>query len=168
MLISGLWHGASWAFCLWGATHALYLSAERVTRWPERLSKIPLGRHLAAIIVFLMVMVAWVFFRVGLLDDVDYAGQITRAWEILSIMFDFGNFNLAMASKNLDSWALSLVGIMMLRQLWFHFGLDKTSLACQWDNSRKSYWLEPLALAVLILACVFLRGSGSAFIYFQF
>jgi D-alanyl-lipoteichoic acid acyltransferase DltB (MBOAT superfamily) len=31
-LLSGLWHGASWTFVIWGALHAVYLLAGRATR----------------------------------------------------------------------------------------------------------------------------------------
>ena len=39
MVISGLWHGAAFHFLVWGAVHALFLSIERITLWPERLKK---------------------------------------------------------------------------------------------------------------------------------
>src|SRR5689334_17013974 len=32
MLLGGLWHGASWAFVVWGGLHGVYLSAERLLR----------------------------------------------------------------------------------------------------------------------------------------
>ena len=54
---------------------------------------------------------------------------------------------------------------MVLRQLWFHFGLDKVA----WPVPRVARRvLQPVALAVLIVLCVFMRGPGSTFIYFQF
>ena len=59
-LISGLWHGASWNFVIWGAYHGLFLVLERafwgrsMERWPRLLS-IPL--------TFLIASLGWVFFR---------------------------------------------------------------------------------------------------------
>ena len=32
MLVSGLWHGASWAYVLWGLVHGVYLSVRRLLR----------------------------------------------------------------------------------------------------------------------------------------
>lgn len=59
-LISGLWHGASWNFVIWGAYHGLFLVLERafwgrsMERWPGFVS-IPL--------TFLIASLGWVFFR---------------------------------------------------------------------------------------------------------
>jgi alginate O-acetyltransferase complex protein AlgI len=59
-LISGLWHGASWNFILWGAFHGCFLVLERMF----------LGKWLKAIpgvfsvgFTFLVVVMGWVLFR---------------------------------------------------------------------------------------------------------
>ncbi len=58
--LCGLWHGASWAFVIWGLYHGAFLVVERVglNRNLERLW-LPM-RHLYAVIV---VMLGWVVFR---------------------------------------------------------------------------------------------------------
>ena len=43
MIVSGVWHGAAWTFVIWGVLHALYLSLERLNRWPEQVAQLPLG-----------------------------------------------------------------------------------------------------------------------------
>jgi alginate O-acetyltransferase complex protein AlgI len=59
-LASGLWHGASWNFVIWGAYHGLWLVCERAF-----LLKIyaRLWRPLQTAIVFFIVVIGWVFFR---------------------------------------------------------------------------------------------------------
>ena len=52
MVTSGLWHGAAWTFVVWGALHAAYLSLERWTDWPKKPARLPGGRHLCVLIVF--------------------------------------------------------------------------------------------------------------------
>ena len=63
MVVSGLWHGAAFHFLAWGAVHAFFLSAERITGWPERLKRLPGGSALALAAVLFQVLIAWVFFR---------------------------------------------------------------------------------------------------------
>lgn len=58
--VTGLWHGASWNFIIWGLYHGLFLLIERAGLG-KRLDRLPafLG-HLYALLV---VLVGWVFFR---------------------------------------------------------------------------------------------------------
>jgi alginate O-acetyltransferase complex protein AlgI len=76
-LASGLWHGASWSFVIWGAYHGLFLVLERVF-----LSRIYLkvGKLVSTIFTFLVVVIGWVFFRIEALAD---------AFQFLSRMFAF-------------------------------------------------------------------------------
>ena len=59
-LLSGLWHGASWNFVLWGAYHGLFLVLERFF-----LGKLfqKVGKFIALPITFLIVLTGWVIFR---------------------------------------------------------------------------------------------------------
>src|SRR5690606_20377445 len=67
-LLSGLWHGASWNFVIWGAYHGMFLILDRLflIRVLERIGKIP-----SILITFLIVMIGWVIFR---LEDFDSIG----------------------------------------------------------------------------------------------
>lgn len=60
-LISGLWHGASWNFVLWGAFHGAFLIMDRafLLRITERIGKLP-----AMMLTFFVVALGWVIFRV--------------------------------------------------------------------------------------------------------
>jgi D-alanyl-lipoteichoic acid acyltransferase DltB (MBOAT superfamily) len=68
MLLGGLWHGAGWNFVLWGGLHGSYLVVNHLwseatanARWRSRTS---LSRTIASVaLTFLLVSVAWVFFR---------------------------------------------------------------------------------------------------------
>ena len=155
MLVSGLWHGASWTFVIWGGWHALILSLERLTEWPKKLVRLPLGRHLGAILVFALVVVGWVFFR---------ADSFGQAVTIIKTMFSF--------SAGEGNWILEQLGVksltcmlfMVLCEMYFYFGLDQVP----WERSRIIRIAQPASVAFLLAACVFVRGPGSAFIYFQF
>lgn len=155
MLVSGLWHGAAWTFLGWASLHAFFITLERVTNWPKRLCAKPGGRIASAIIVLAMVLVSWVFFR---------SKSFEQAWGIVKFMFGPGSMNLAFARQNLSSLSLQLLALAMLREAYFFAGLDRSRLM----QSRTVRRLEPVAIGLLIGICVYFRGPGSTFIYFQF
>ena len=59
-LISGLWHGASWTFVLWGLFHGLFLILDRLFML-DLLKKA--GRLPSILLTFLVVVLGWVLFR---------------------------------------------------------------------------------------------------------
>jgi alginate O-acetyltransferase complex protein AlgI len=59
-LISGLWHGASWTFVIWGAYHGLLLIIDRSFLLKVH-SKV--FKPLSVMLTFLLVMIGWVFFK---------------------------------------------------------------------------------------------------------
>lgn len=62
MLIGGLWHGAAWTFVVWGAIHGTLLIVERMRGKRPLLGEgMPHGVNVA--VTFVLVTVAWVFFR---------------------------------------------------------------------------------------------------------
>lgn len=70
--ISGLWHGASWTFIIWGLLHGIYLSLDQV--WLPYKKKLNKKFHLETnklwmwfeiFITFNLVSFAWIFFRSG-------------------------------------------------------------------------------------------------------
>jgi len=61
MLLGGLWHGASWTFVVWGAIHGAMLTVERARGKRSFYGRLPRPARVAA--TFLVVCLAWVFFR---------------------------------------------------------------------------------------------------------
>ena len=61
MLIGGLWHGASWNYVIWGGIHGSMLAAERFHGKHGPFHRLP--RPVQVGFTFLVVVVAWVFFR---------------------------------------------------------------------------------------------------------
>lgn len=155
LLVSALWHGAAWTFVGWGVLHAAYLSIERATNWPKKLAQVPGGRHLSTALVLMMVVVAWVPFR---------AHSFAQTWSILSTMLNLTNLNIG-AVRELIHWRdLLPVAVMVVHHLYVYVGLDRIRMP-EW---RFHPVLQPAVLAAAVWACVFLRGPGEAFIYFQF
>ncbi len=79
-LISGLWHGASWNFVLWGAFHGVFLILDR-TLYGRITSKI--GVFFRVTLTFFIVMIGWVLFRIENINEVFVFYKVLFA-------FDFG------------------------------------------------------------------------------
>ncbi len=62
-LLSGLWHGASWTFVLWGAFHGFFICLDKLLSGKWRVH--------STLLTFFLVMMGWVLFRV---DDIAGAG----------------------------------------------------------------------------------------------
>ncbi|MEM7035818.1 MAG: MBOAT family O-acyltransferase, partial [Bacteroidota bacterium] len=67
-LVSGLWHGASWNFVLWGAFHGFFLVLDRIflLEWLKKQ-----WRPVQVAICFFLVVMGWVLFRV---ESLEYTG----------------------------------------------------------------------------------------------
>jgi hypothetical protein len=155
MLLSGLWHGASWTFIIWAALHSFYISLERITNWPQRLGYIKGGRYLASLMVFLLTCVAWVFFR---------APSFAQASRIFAIMFSFTNANFNLLGGPNGIAPLLFLSLILLTELYFLLSLDIVRVV-----PRKFLTVaQPVIASFAIAACVFFRGPGDTFIYFQF
>ena len=78
-LVSGIWHGATWGFVIWGSLHGIFLAASSYYRpYQKRLHKwlgVEKTRYLKwwqIFVTFNLVSVAWVFFRAKTLGDAWY------------------------------------------------------------------------------------------------
>lgn len=68
-LLTGLWHGASWNFVLWGLFYAIILLTEKQFLG-KFIAKLP--KALAWIYTFVIVNIGWLIFRVNGLHDLKY------------------------------------------------------------------------------------------------
>ena len=66
-LLSGLWHGASWNYVIWGVYHGIFLILDRLFLI-EALKKV--GKGFSIIVTFLIVMIGWIIFRLENIDEV--------------------------------------------------------------------------------------------------
>lgn len=153
MILSGFWHGASWNFIVWGMLHALFLTFERFTQWTARLKKLPGGRGIALFLVVLQVWLAWLFFR---------ATNVDQAILIIKTLFSFQGGGIDFETYGY-SWLIFLfLGIIHEIFIFWRFE-PRLYLPKPWQNT-----IEISFEALIIVACIYLRGSGSEFIYFQF
>ena len=81
--LTGLWHGASWNFVIWGLYYGVILILEKYLL-RNRLEKLPAwARHLYTMVI---VTIGWVFFS---------RDSLASAWQTIGIMFGNGAFPFA-------------------------------------------------------------------------
>ena len=153
-LVSGLWHGAAWTFVFWGALHGLLLVIEAISRkyvgqaeyskWWKKGLKI--------LFVFIMVNIAWVFFRADTIGDAFYALQ-----KMISV-----------PTKPYMSPMALLFGAISMLLLFVKDYADEYHPEWRLLNSQH----KPVALLTALLLAVYIMLFGvmdsSQFIYFQF
>jgi len=154
MVVSGLWHGASWNFVIWGAIHALFLSVERITKWPRLLHKTVVTRIISVIITNVIVLIAWVFFRADNMETALYV--IDKMFSIAPL----GDFEIT------DTFLLG--GYMVAFSVLIELVLRLKSNPLRFLHGTKRKVVEIIYISLLILAAIYFRGEGNEFIYFQF
>ncbi|MBL7965283.1 MAG: MBOAT family protein [Flavobacteriales bacterium] len=168
-LVSGFWHGANWTFLVWGALHALFfLPLLLGGRNRQHLAVVAEGRLLpslreaaAMLGTFLLVCLAWVFFRAA---NVSQAFTILRRIITRSLDARLGQLTLEFITSHLTlgiaCGAILLMLALEWRQRAGHHALEQLSA------SRPARWAVYVSL---ILVIVFLGDHGAQqFIYFQF
>ena len=153
---TGLWHGASFSFIVWGLWHGLFLVIERLG-FKKVLDKLP--KFIGWIYTMLVVLVGWVFFR---------ADTLSAAMKYLGEMFSFsGGVANGMAQFDNLSFIITVIAIILCTPVYqFLKGkLEKT------EGGKKAAFVigAVLATGLFILSVIFLTGSGyNPFIYFRF
>jgi alginate O-acetyltransferase complex protein AlgI len=155
-LASGLWHGASWSFIIWGAYHGLWLVLERA--FLLRLSA-NFPNLLKTVCCFLAVMIGWVFFRVESISDALY---------FLKILFSFD-----FATITLDAELITIIIFSAIFSfLNLNFKLQKLQQYCYQPSliSNKAALLFTIIAGTLFcLSLASLTASNfNPFIYFRF
>lgn len=113
-LLSGLWHGASWNFILWGAFHGLFLILDRLflINVLNKIGKIP-----SMLLTFFIVMVGWAIFRMENFEEMkmvliklfvfDFSSTFQlpfEYWFILSIAIFFSVFTYSKIGKRVENF----------------------------------------------------------------
>ena len=61
-VLTGIWHGASWNFVLWGLMYFILISFEKLTGYPHRFNR-AWQRVLYRIFTLICIVLGWVLFR---------------------------------------------------------------------------------------------------------
>ncbi|MEA4964261.1 MAG: MBOAT family O-acyltransferase [Oscillospiraceae bacterium] len=162
--LTGLWHGASWNFVLWGMYFFVLLVIEKTI--PDRLERIPgFVRHL---ITLFLLMMGWTLF---------YCTDLSRLGQTLGCMFGFygaGFTDYSMGVTLVNNLPLLLLGIVASSSIPRTVGNVFRSLCMRRGSAvaaKKVYVIAVFVLdALLIFASVvsLLGSSYNPFLYFRF
>lgn len=166
-LISGLWHGASMTFVIWGAIHGIIITFEKATSSIRKKFSSIVGlkknvfsnRIVFGIITFIIVMIAWVFFRANTLSD---------SWFILKNMIALksgsGFDDLGVSSFHVY---ISIVMIVILMVIEFVDKHHDTRAFLNRQNALFRWSVYLIGIFSILLYGVYGQDSPE-FIYFKF
>ncbi len=165
--ITGLWHGASWNFVIWGLYHGLFLIIERVG-FGKVLEKT--WRPLSHFYTLLVVIIGWVFFRA---DDLSHSVSYLKA------MFSF-NVNESIYTiheyLNIEVYATGLIAIIIsmpiyhLIQAKYRTHITESNL----NVSNIAASIMNLSYTIILFGLFYFSvmylsaGTYNPFIYFRF
>lgn len=152
--VSGLWHGASLTFIIWGLLHGIYLIIERIF-----LRNVSPENIFRPFFIFIFVSLAWIFFRSNNLEEAIYIFN-----NILN--FKGGGF-LSVPSVSFQAFIISCacIALLLLVELLQFKGLDKKIMKDHSGLIKPAYIINFLLLCGLLFFGIFEEQS---FIYFQF
>ena len=172
--VSGIWHGTALTFLVWGLLHAIYQIAGFVTR-PLRdrlVSAMKIDRQglshktMKTIFTFLLVNLAWVFFR---------ASSLTQAFAVIKKSFEFTPWvltdgKLFEMGLSRGSFNVGIAGIVLLIIMDI---LAYNGVEIRERIVRQSIWYRWIVMIAGILAILIfgIWGAGynaASFIYQQF
>ena len=175
-LASGLWHGASWNFVIWGGLHGCYQIIADMTK-PIREKCCEYcsvktdcfsWKLLKVMGTFFFVNIAWIFFR---------AETITQAFGIIKrlftkinpwVLFDGTLYNLGLSRLEWKVLIISLAAMLCVSLIKYKTGRSLPSFL-----SSQNLWFRWLVIVCMICS-IFVYGiygpnvTAEQFIYFQF
>jgi alginate O-acetyltransferase complex protein AlgI len=156
-LLSGLWHGASWNFILWGAFHGIFLMMERL--FLGSIFK-KMGKLISIPITFIIVATGWVIFR---------NEDLSLAFHTIKKMYCFDLFDGKFALNN-DFICMSVIAAIVS-----FFAFSNKTLSFQEKLYGTKFNEKEKWMAVLGGICLFYVSLSyisalefNPFIYFRF
>lgn len=148
--VSGLWHGASWLFVMWGISHGLVNIFNKILRHKN----ININSGFAWIMTFLYLNLTWVLFR---------SENLTTAKNILLAAFGkngLGHFKLTIVN---NQWYLLVLPILIVCIFFPIFNYLKKRF-----KPNLLYSTITVALFLISLVIMLTPNLESPFIYFNF
>ncbi len=158
---TGLWHGASFNFIVWGLYYGVFLIFEKMI-FHRFLDWNPY-KFLHHFYVMLVVMIGWILFRANNLSDAFY---------MIQLMF---SFNFKQTYAFLPSFINFKTILILLLSVLFS-GIVQKVFSCLSEKGRNKIKyiyhekLEFLVIIFLMIICIFelVASSYNPFIYFRF
>ena len=149
---TGLWHGASWNFIIWGLYHGLFMFIERL------FFKKIIDKHkmIGFFYTGFVVIIGWVFFR---------APSLKSAMNVLARMFTLNTTSVIKISMTTDFKFYFILGLAILLS-----GIIQKFWSSKIENSKVKVILEPILILGLFALSIMnlVSNTYNPFIYFRF
>ncbi len=154
-LVSGLWHGASWNFLLWGGYHGLLLVGEKALGWHKKEST-GVVKALRIVLTFSLVSLGWLLFREASASSATLLGYFSRLVSLHGRILPVGG-------GNQPAFCLLALLPLLVYEFLAEFRPERYARLQRKPALRWAAWLAVFALIVLIGV-----HDGSSFIYERF
>ncbi len=176
MGVSGLWHGASWTYVIWGLLHGLYqvigdmTGGLRIKLYDAlHTKKESFSFRLAQTVsTFLLADIAWIFFRAPSVSHaLRYCRRLVTKWDPWDL-FNGEIYTLGLDRREFHILGVSLVILFLVDLLRYRKKQEITAFLqeqCVWFR-----WGAIIAMitATLVFGIYGVEFESSQFIYFQF
>ncbi|MCJ8166732.1 MBOAT family protein [Pontibacter sp. E15-1] len=173
-MVSGLWHGASWTFVIWGALHGIYQVFGILTKAQRNgfVQKIGLARHpqlykwVQVLTVFFLVCFSWIFFRANTISEAFYiVGQSFAALGNLNQVFSLDLAHDVFMNQGVKVFLVSVFSIAVMETV--HLIQRNGSVSAL--LTQRPVWVRWGVYYLAIIAVLLFGQFGNQeFIYFQF
>lgn len=167
--VSGLWHGASFTFIVWGLLHGVCQCIEGLIPGynskttnvnKEKSVKYAVVDLLRMCVTFCIVAFAWMFFRVNSLSD---------AAIVIKNMFKGGSFLYACQSMGMTKASILKIAMGILLVFLYDLFSTKKDLIAEMSKLKLPFrWIIYTLVAVVVIVVKVHEGTNASFIYFSF
>jgi len=152
-VLTGIWHGASWNFAIWGAYFGVLIILEKffLQKWLDKLPK-----FFSWLYSFLAVVIGWVFFSYT---------DIGMAFKVLGAMFGF-----APGADNLGLYSLlTFAPILIIAAVCSAPVVNQLSERLRTGHTAgKVVWVVCFASLLVVSLTFLVDNSYNPFLYFRF
>lgn len=158
-ILSGLWHGASWNFVIWGTLNGLFILVL------DKIIPKKKGNMVSKVLISLFITSLWslslIFFRAQTFDD---------ALVVFSSFFETSKG--VLYNYGLNSLELKFTLVLLIIYMLFELINEKNDNLYQWFTSKSLFFRWSVYISLLVFVLLFgSYGVGlndNNFIYFQF
>ena len=156
--ISGLWHGASWNFVLFGLVNCIAISIERKTKFARKIRH----RHKKRNLSFFFNLVL-IFYSLTILSFSSIWFKTDTFDQGIDILTRIGNFSFG----NTNIWTVSYIIMLMLIGMAADY-LRKNYLSTPVEIIKHNYIRLTIYVILIVMIMLYSYNDEVTFIYYQF
>jgi len=175
-LVSGLWHGASWTFVIWGGIHAIYQIVEDLLKpVREKVDKaLDVDRNVFSykfgriFFTFVLTTFAWIFFRARSVSVLgEYLSRLFTKWDPW-VLSDDSIYGFGLDARETIILYLSVFVMLIVSFVRYKKGADIGEILLRQNRAFRIIVFVLLITAIIIFGEYGIDFDSNKFIYFDF